>query len=246
MISVALILEEGLDAAFLAKMLRSLSAVCAANGTRIACGDTKVVEKGKADGMYITTSGIGIVKVGVSLSAANAKPGDAVIVSGGIGLHGITVLSQRKNLHFASSAVSDCAPLWSLSNALLSSVPVRAMRDATRGGLAAILCEIADASKASIHIHEDAVPVPEVVRGACAFLGMDPLHIANEGRFAAIVPGESRDKALAALHSHPEGKEARIIGYVSERGRFPVLVKTSIGGTRPLEMPQGELLPRIC
>jgi hydrogenase expression/formation protein HypE len=247
MISVALILEEGLDAAFLAKMLRSLSAVCAANGTRIACGDTKVVEKGKADGMYITTSGIGIVKVGVSLSAANAKPGDAVIVSGGIGLHGITVLSQRKNLHFASSAVSDCAPLFGLSNTLLSAVPnTRAMRDATRGGLAAILCEIADSSKASIHIHEDAVPVPEVVRGACAFLGMDPLHIANEGRFAAIVPAESRDKALAALHSHPDGKEARIIGYVAERGRFPVLVKTSIGGTRPLEMPQGELLPRIC
>jgi hydrogenase expression/formation protein HypE len=246
MMSVSLILEEGLETALLAKMLRSLSAVCAANGTRIACGDTKVVEKGKADRMYITTSGIGIVKVGVSLSAANAKPGDAVIVSGGIGLHGITVLSQRKNLHFASSAVSDCAPLWSLSNALLSTVPVRAMRDATRGGLAAILCEIADASKASIHIHEDAVPVPEVVRGACAFLGMDPLHIANEGRFAAIVPAESRDKALAALHSHPEGKEARIIGYVEERGKFSVLVKTSIGGTRPLEMPQGELLPRIC
>jgi hydrogenase expression/formation protein HypE len=182
----------------------------------------------------------------VSLSAANAKPGDAVIVSGGIGLHGITVLSQRKNLHFASSAVSDCAPLWSLANTLLSTVPVRTLRDATRGGLAAILCEIADSSKASIHIREDAVPVPEVVRGACAFLGMDPLHIANEGRFAAIVPPEARDKALAALHSHPEGKEARIIGYVSERGRFPVLVKTSIGGTRPLEMPQGELLPRIC
>jgi hydrogenase expression/formation protein HypE len=246
MMSVSLILEEGLDTALLAKMLRSLSAVCAANGTRIACGDTKVVENGKADGMYITTSGIGIVKVGVSLSAANAKPGDAVIVSGGIGLHGITVLSQRKNLHFASSAVSDCAPLWSLANALLSTVPVRTLRDATRGGLAAILCEIADSSKASIHIREDAVPVPEVVRGACAFLGMDPLHIANEGRFAAIVPPEARDKALAALHSHPEGKEARIIGYVEERGKFSVLVKTSIGGTRPLEMPQGELLPRIC
>ncbi|HUI94082.1 MAG TPA: hydrogenase expression/formation protein HypE [Chitinivibrionales bacterium] len=246
MITVSLVLEEGLDAALLAKMLRSLSAVCASNGMRIAGGDTKVVEKGKADGMYITTSGIGIVKVGVSLSAANAKPGDAVIVSGAIGLHGITVLSQRKNLHFASTAVSDCAPLWALANLLLSSVPVRTLRDATRGGLAAILCEIADASKASIVIHEDAVPVPEVVRGACAFLGMDPLHIANEGRFAAIVPAEAKDKALAAMHSHPDGKEARVIGYVAERGKFPVLMKTVIGATRPVEMPQGELLPRIC
>jgi hydrogenase expression/formation protein HypE len=182
----------------------------------------------------------------VSLSAANAKPGDAVIVSGGIGLHGITVLSQRKNLHFASSAVSDCAPLWGLANMLLSSVPVRTLRDATRGGLAAILCEIADASKATIILHEDAVPVPEVVRGACAFLGMDPLHIANEGRFAAIVPAEVKDKALAAMHAHPDGREARVIGYVAERGKFSVLLKTPIGGTRPVEMPQGELLPRIC
>jgi hydrogenase expression/formation protein HypE len=247
MLSVSLILEEGLELALLTKMLKSLSAVCAATGVRIACGDTKVVDKSKADGMFITTSGIGIVKVGVTLSAANARPGDVVIVSGGIGLHGITVLAQRKNLHFASSAVSDCAPLFGLANALLSAVPlVRTMRDATRGGLAAVLCEIADASKASIVIHEEAVPVPEVVRGACAYLGMDPLHIANEGRFAAIVPPEYKDAALAAMRAHPDGGSACVIGYVAERNRFPVLLKTSIGGTRPVEMPPGELLPRIC
>jgi hydrogenase expression/formation protein HypE len=247
MLSVSLILEEGLELALLTKMLTSLSAVCAATGVRIACGDTKVVDKGKADGMFITTSGIGIVKVGCSMSAANARPGDVVLVSGGIGLHGITVLAQRKNLHFASSAVSDCAPLFGLSNALLSAVPlVRTMRDATRGGLAAVLCEIAEASKASIVIHEEAVPVPEVVRGACAFLGMDPLHIANEGRFAAIVPPEYKDTALAALRAHPDGQNACVIGYVAEKTRFPVILKTSIGGSRPVEMPPGELLPRIC
>jgi hydrogenase expression/formation protein HypE len=247
LLSVSLILEEGLDLSFLSKMLRSLSAVCASQGVRIACGDTKVVDKGKADGMYINTSGIGIVKVGISVSAAYARPGDVVIVSGGIGLHGITVLSQRKNLRFASSAVSDCAPLFSLSDAMITAAPLtRAMRDATRGGLAAVLCEIAEASKACIVIDETAVPVPAVVRGACSFLGLDPFHIANEGRFVAIVPAEAAPAALAALRHHPDGKDAAIIGSVVSAGRFPVLLKTAIGGTRPLEMPPGELLPRIC
>jgi hydrogenase expression/formation protein HypE len=247
LLSVALILEEGLDITVLSKMLGSLSLACALQGVRIACGDTKVVDRGKADGMFITTSGIGIVQVGISLSASNAKPGDVVIVSGGIGLHGITVLAQRQNLHFASSAVSDCAPLWNLAKAVLDTVPqTRVLRDATRGGLAAVLNEIASSSKVSILIHENAVPVPDIVRGACAFLGMDPLHIANEGRFAAIVPPEWSDKALAALRSLPDGKEACVIGYVVEKDRFPVLCRTAIGGTRPVETPPGELLPRIC
>jgi hydrogenase expression/formation protein HypE len=247
LLSVALILEEGLDIAFLAKMLHSLHAVCASQGVRIACGDTKVVDRGKADGMFINTSGIGIVKVGISLSAANARAGDVVIVSGGIGLHGTTVLAQRKNLHFASAAVSDCAPLFSLSDALLSAVPLtRTLRDATRGGLAAVVYEIARASKACIVIDEAAVPVPQVVRGACAFLGMDPLHMANEGRFVAVVPSESAGAAIAALHAHPDGRDACVIGTVAPAGRFPALLATAIGGTRPLEMPPGELLPRIC
>ncbi len=247
LLSVSLILEEGLDISLLSKVLGSLYAVCASQGVRISCGDTKVVDKGKADGMYITTSGIGIVRVGISLSAANARPGDAVIVSGGIGLHGITVLSRRKNLRFASSAVSDCAPLFSLSDALLTAAPfTRAMRDATRGGIAAVLYEIAEASKACIVIDESAVPVPPVVRGACSFLGLDPLYIANEGRFVAIVPAEAAGAAVNALKSHPDGKDACLIGSVASAGRFPVLLKTAIGGTRPVEMPSGELLPRIC
>jgi hydrogenase expression/formation protein HypE len=247
LLSIALILEEGLDIAVLDKMLRSFSAVCLAQGVRIACGDTKVVEHGKADAMFINTSGIGIVQIGISLSSANARFGDAVIVSGGIGLHGITILGQRKNLHFASSAVSDCAPLWSPAKSLLDAVPqARVLRDATRGGLAAVLCEIAEASKVTISLNEDAIPVPDVVRGACAFLGMDPLHIANEGRFAAVVPAECKDIALAALRKNPDSADAAIIGTVIDKGHFPVLLKTAIGGTRPVEMPQGELLPRIC
>lgn len=247
LLSVGLILEEGLDITVLAKMLSSLASVCASMGVRVACGDTKVVERGKADGMFINTSGIGIVQVGVSLSASNAKPGDAVIVSGGIGLHGITVLAQRQNLHFASTAASDCAPLWHSAKAVLDAVPqTRVMRDATRGGLAAVLNEIARSSQVSILIHEASVPVPDVVRGACSFLGMDPLHIANEGRFAAIVPADFRDRAVAALRSVPVSRDACVIGYVVEQDRFPVLCNTAIGGTRPVEMPPGELLPRIC
>jgi len=247
LLSVALILEEGLEISVLSRMLSSLSAVCASCGVRIACGDTKVVDRSKADRMFINTSGIGIVQVGVSLSAGNAKPGDAVIVSGGIGLHGITVLAQRQNLHFASTAVSDCAPLWNLARSVLDAVPLtRVLRDATRGGLAMVLNEIAVSSHVSILVHEASVPVPDVVRGACAFLGLDPLHIANEGRFAAIVPSDCAAKALAALHSLPDGRDACVIGYVIEQERFPVLCNTAIGGTRPVEMPPGELLPRIC
>jgi hydrogenase expression/formation protein HypE len=247
LLSVALILEEGLETSILSRMLSSLSAVCASLGVRVACGDTKVVDRGKADRMFINTSGIGIVQVGISLSAANAKPGDAIIVSGGIGLHGITVLAQRQNLHFASTAVSDCAPLWNLARSVLEAVPLtRVLRDATRGGLASVLNEIAVSSHVSILVHEASVPVPDVVRGACAFLGLDPLNIANEGRFCAVVPPETADRAVTALRSLPDGKDACVIGYVVEQERFPVLCNTTIGGTRPIEMPAGELLPRIC
>ena len=245
--SVSLILEEGLETAVLTRALSSLRRQCEESGVIIACGDTKVVDKGKADGMFISTSGIGVVPENRNLSAGNAREGDAVIVSGPIGLHGITILSQRKGLRFASGAISDCAALNGLAEALLSAVPrTRALRDATRGGCAAVLHEFADASKASIMLDEKALPVPEVVRGACSFLGLDPLHIANEGRFVAIVPAEDAKAALTALTSHPLGAGAAIIGEVVDHRRFPVLLKTIIGGTRLVEMPAGELLPRIC
>jgi hydrogenase expression/formation protein HypE len=245
--SVSLILEEGLDKKVLARVLSSLCEECGKSGVAIACGDTKVVDKGKADGMFISTSGIGQVPEGRRLSAGSARIGDAVIVSGPIGLHGIAILSQRKGLRFASGAISDCAALNGPVEALLSAVPrTRALRDATRGGCAAVLHEIADASKASVLLDEKNIPVPDVVRGACSFLGLDPLHIANEGRFVAVVPAEDAGSAINAMHSHPLGAGASIIGEVVERRRFPLLIKTVIGGTRPVEMPAGELLPRIC
>ena len=245
--SVSLILEEGLEKKLLARVLSSLRAACEESGVAVACGDTKVVDKGKADGMFISTSGIGVVPEGRRLSAGNARAGDAVLISGPIGLHGIAILSQRKGLRFASGAISDCAALNGIMEELINAVPhTRALRDATRGGCAAVLHEIADASNASVILDEKAIPVPDVVRGACSFLGLDPLHIANEGRFVAVVPAEAAKTAIAACNAHPLGAGASIIGEVVRRQRFPVLVKTIIGGTRPVEMPAGELLPRIC
>lgn len=241
-LSVALILEEGLSTALLAKLLRSLRDVCEACGVNICCGDTKVVERGHGDGVYINTSGIGTVAAGLNLSAASARAGDVVLVSGDIGRHGIAILSQRQNLGFASNVVSDCAPLKHACAALLTAVPeTRVMRDATRGGCAAILNEIAAASGVSIRLDQSALPISETVKQACAFLGMDPLHIANEGTFVAIVPSEKSTDALAVL-----GDTAAVIGTIEPKGRFPVIMTTGIGGTRPVETPPGELLPRIC
>ncbi len=245
--SVSLILEEGLEKELLARILASLRAVCEESGVNIACGDTKVVDKGKADGMFISTSGIGVVPEGRRLSAGNARPGDVVLVSGPIGLHGITILSQRQGLRFASEAVSDCAALNGLVEALLVRAPgTRALRDATRGGCAAVLHEIADASQVSISIDEKVIPIPDVVIGACSFLGLDPLVIANEGRFVAVIPAKDAAAAVEACNAHPLGKGAAVIGEVNKRQRFPLLMKTVIGGTRPVAMPSGELLPRIC
>ena len=245
--SVSLIIEEGLDKSLLSRVLRSLHGACEEAATRIVCGDTKIVDKGKADGMFISTSGIGVVPPGRNLSAGSARPGDAVLVSGPIGLHGITVLSQRQGLGFASEAISDCAALSGLVEVLLKAVPeTRTLRDATRGGCAAVLHEIAESSNATVMLDETLIPVPDVVRGACSFLGLDPLHIANEGRFVAIVAPQNAEAAVAACNAHPLGKGAARIGTIVDRGRFPVVIKTAIGASRAVEMPAGELLPRIC
>jgi hydrogenase expression/formation protein HypE len=246
-LSVALILEEGLDTALLRRVLRSMVVESRQTGITICCGDTKVVDKGKADGLFITTSGIGVVPAGRNLSVAGAKPGDRVLVSGPIGLHGIAILAAREKLNFASMAVSDCACLHTLVEALLAAAPhAHCLRDATRGGCAAVLNEIASASGVTISILQDAVPVPPEVAGACGLLGLDPLHIANEGRFVGIVPEPEAENALAALRSHELGRNAALIGRVEEKGRFPVTIKTAIGGTRVVDVPPGELLPRIC
>ncbi|MDF7826547.1 hydrogenase expression/formation protein HypE [Pontiellaceae bacterium B12227] len=240
--SVSLILEEGLEVALLERVLNSLRDVCISCGVNICCGDTKVIDRGSGDGLYMNTSGVGRVAEGLALSAANARPGDAVIVSGDIARHGVAILSQRQNLGFESQVESDCAPLDELCAALLKAVPdTRVMRDATRGGCAAVLNEIAAASGVSIKLDGSAIPVTEAVKQACAFLGMDPLQVANEGTFFAVVPRASVAEARAAI-----GGGSAVIGTVGEASRFPVTISTEIGGTRPVENPPGELLPRIC
>ncbi|MBD3345859.1 MAG: hydrogenase expression/formation protein HypE [Chitinivibrionales bacterium] len=246
-LAVSLILEEDLDAGLLRKILKSLKDMCALTNVAISCGDTKVVEKGKADGIFITTAGIGSVHEGINLSAGFARKNDTIIISGPVGLHGIAILAQRKNLGFASSAVSDCAPLHEPALALLEAVPeTRVMRDATRGGCATVLNEIAADSGVTIRLKKTDIPVPQVVESACAFLGFDPLQIANEGTFAAVVPSDMAQKALEALYSCPQSKNAAIIGKVENKGRFPLVLETEVGGTRPVEIPPGRLLPRIC
>lgn len=246
--SVSLIIEEGLPVVDLKKYLLSLRSVCLSEHVTIVCGDTKVVQKGKGDGLFITTTGIGEISCDqVVLSAQNAKPGDSVIVSGPIGLHGITLLAQREDFAFASKAISDCAPLCVLSRAILSaSSSVRVLRDATRGGCAAVLNEIAKSSEVTIRLDHSLIPVPEVVKGACSILGLDPLHIANEGTFVAIVSAEDTQACLDALHSAPGGTGAVRIGTVLQKGRFTTEIVTEIGGVRPVETPSGLLLPRIC
>jgi hydrogenase expression/formation protein HypE len=246
-LAVSVIIEEGLLFEELRGYLESLAAVCAAAGMAIVCGDTKVVDKGKADGVFFTTSGVGTVPPGRVISAANAAAGDAVLVSGPIGCHGVAILAQRKGLGFGSDAVSDCAALDGIAEALLAAVPeTRVLRDATRGGCAAVLNEIASSSGVTIEVDEQKVPVLPVVASACSFLGFEPLAIANEGTFVAVVPGARSGAALEALQAHELGQGAALIGTVQEKGRFPVLLRTGIGGLRPVEIPPGQLLPRIC
>jgi hydrogenase expression/formation protein HypE len=246
--AVALIIEDGLPVSELKEYCTSLANVCKTCNVKVVCGDTKVVEKGNCDGLYITTSGIGeLHPVNTMLSASNASSDDQVIVSGPIGLHGITILAQRENLSFASTAISDCAPLLSMAQTLVHTSPnIKVMRDATRGGCAAILNEIAQSSDVTIQLDQKKIPIPDVVRGACSFLGLDPLHIANEGTFIAIVKADDASKCINALHQLPDGKGAQIIGSVKKKGRYPVELITEIGGIRPVEIPHGLLLPRIC
>lgn len=246
-IAVSIIIEEGLPFDELRGYLASLRSVCDESGVAIVCGDTKVVDRGKADGVFFTTSGIGVVPFGRDISAANAAAGDMVLVSGPIGCHGIAILAQRQSLGFASEALSDCAPLNGIAEELLKAAPdTHVMRDATRGGCAAVLNEIAESSGVSIEVEQAALPVLPVVESACSFLGFEPLSIANEGTFVAVVPAASVDAALAALRAHPLGASAAVVATVRARARFPVTLVTDIGGVRPVEVPPGRLLPRIC
>jgi hydrogenase expression/formation protein HypE len=246
-ISLSFIIEEGLPFDAFERILDSTAAATREAGVEIVTGDTKVVERGKADGIFITTSGIGIVPEGVEVSSALARPGDAVLINGGIGEHGLAILSRREGIDFGSELESDTAPLSNLTVPLLSKIKtIRAMRDATRGGLAAILNEIAADSKVCIRLEEEAIPVSEPVQRACELMGYDPLHIANEGKFVAVVGGEEADTALRFMRAHPLGAHAARIGEIVSSPPGLVVLKTTFGGERVVDIPYGDLLPRIC
>jgi hydrogenase expression/formation protein HypE len=250
-LSAGFILEEGLDMETLRKVAASMAHAAQTTGAEIVTGDTKVVEKGCGDGLFINTSGIGIVRKGVRLSAANAQPGDVVIVSGTLGDHGMAILSERIGLGFDTLIISDSAPLHTLVRTILDTVAgtltdIRCMRDPTRGGLASSLNEIAASAGVGIELDETAIPVREEVRGACEVLGLDPLYVANEGKMIAIVAPDAAAAVLAAMQQHPLGRDAQIIGKV--RGQQPGLVtaRTAFGTTRIVDMLSGDQLPRIC
>ncbi|MEU1693419.1 hydrogenase expression/formation protein HypE [Streptomyces hirsutus] len=246
-LSCGLILEEGVELDTVSRVAEALGAAARAAGVRVVTGDTKVVEAGHGDGVYINTSGIGLVPAGVDLRPERVTPGDVVVVSGAIGVHGVAIMSERENLRFEVGIESDCAALGGLVDAMLSvTSDLRVLRDPTRGGLAASLNEIAAASGCGVVVQERAVPVPPPVAGACAMLGLDPMYVANEGKLVAFVPREHADAVLAAMKAHPLGSEAAIIGEAVTDHPGMVVARTGLGGTRVVDMPIGEQLPRIC
>jgi len=246
-LSAGLVLEEGFPIRDLERVVASMAEACARVGVLLVTGDTKVVDRGKGDGVYVNTSGVGRVHDGIELGAARARPGDVVLVSGPVGDHGIAVMAAREGIDFETALLSDSAPVVAPVRALLVAVPsTRVLRDPTRGGLATALCEIAAAASVGIRIDERDVPVRDEVRGACELLGFDPLYVACEGRFLAIVPGESEEKALAAIRSEPGGEQACRIGTVVADDPGRLVLRTRIGTRRLLERLSGEQLPRIC
>ncbi|MDP3554619.1 hydrogenase expression/formation protein HypE [Methylocystis sp.] len=246
-LSCAVIIEEGVSIDFLRKIARSMAATAQEAGVKIVTGDTKVVNKGACDQMFITTTGVGVVAAGVELGAHRARLGDAVLVNGLLGDHGAAILGARGDMALQSPIESDCAPLQDLIAGLLNAAPnTRFMRDPTRGGVATVLNEIAEAAQVAIDIDEAATPLRDEVRGFCEILGLDPLYLANEGKIVAIVPPDEADQAIEAMRAHPLGRQAAIIGTVvaGEPGR--VTMRTIFGGRRIVDMLVGEQLPRIC
>jgi hydrogenase expression/formation protein HypE len=246
-LSLALILEEGFPLEDLRRVVESVRRAAATAGVLVVTGDTKVVDRGKGDGVFVNTAGIGAPIAGADLSSRRVAPGDAVLLSGAIGDHGVAILSQREGLRFGGDLRSDTAPLHGLVADMLAASPgVHALRDPTRGGLAATLVEIASRRRVGIEADERAIPVHDAVRGACEMLGLDPLHVANEGKLVAFVPEEGAEAVLAAMRRHPLGREAARIGRVTAEHPTLVALRTPIGGQRVLDLPFGEALPRIC
>lgn len=246
-LSCAVVIEEGFPVASLRRVVASMRRAAALAGVRIVTGDTKVVERGAADKLFINTAGIGVIPVGIDLSARHARPGDVVLVNGHLGDHGAAILVARNQLALEADIRSDCQPLGDLVAAMLAASPaIRCLRDPTRGGVATVLNEFAAASGVAIRIDEDALPIHESVRGACEILGLDPLYLANEGKLLAVVPPEAADTVLAAMRAHPAGRDAARIGEVLAQPAGTVFLQTGFGGQRVVDMLVGEQLPRIC
>ncbi|HYE37274.1 hydrogenase expression/formation protein HypE [Methylocaldum sp.] len=246
-LSVSLIIEEGLPTADLQRVLHSMAETARAAGVLIVTGDTKVVDRGKGDGLYVNTAGIGLIEHKLVIAPTSVQPGDAVLLSGDIGRHGIAIMAEREGLAFESAIESDCADLSGLVRGLLDAgIELHCLRDLTRGGLASALIEIAQTARVTVEISEARIPVREDVRGACEILGFDPLYVANEGRFAAFVPQEQAAGALDIMKRHPLGANAALLGRVGEDSKGIVTLQTALGTHRVLDLLSGEQLPRIC
>lgn len=246
-LSAAFILEEGLSMDELQRVVNSMQQAAAQAGVQVVTGDTKVVEKGKGDGLFINTTGLGLVPDGLDLSADHARPGDKVLLSGSIGDHGIAILAQREGLEFETTIESDSAALHTLVAGMLRvTSEIRCMRDPTRGGLSSALNEIAAQSRVGIELEERAIPVREEVKGACELLGLDPLYVANEGKLIAIVAAAAADELLRTMRGHPLGRESQVIGTIKQDNPGLVTMRTTLGTTRIVDMLAGDQLPRIC
>ena len=246
-LTAGFVIEEGLAVAELARVAASMQQAALAAGVTVVTGDTKVVERGKGDGLFINTAGVGLVSGDLQVGPECVAPGDVVLLSGDVGRHGIAIMAQREGLEFESTIVSDCAPLVGPVMALLDAgVQVHCLRDLTRGGLATALVEIAETSGTSVHIREQDIAVAAQVQGACEMLGLDPLYVANEGRFVVFVPADEAERALGVLRAHPVSCGAQPIGTATTRGSGSVTLVNRLGTRRSLDRLSGEQLPRIC
>ncbi|MDF0600217.1 hydrogenase expression/formation protein HypE [Psychromarinibacter sp. C21-152] len=246
-LSASFIIEEGCEIALLRRIAATMAAEAEAAGVRIVTGDTKVVEKGGCDTLFVTTSGVGAIPPGRDIAAVNIRPGDVAIVNGVLGDHGATILAARGDLALSTPIESDCAALGHLMEDVIAAAPgMRAARDLTRGGLASALNEMAAEAGVTVELSDEALPIRPEVRGMCEILGLDPLYLANEGRAVLFVPEAQAEAALAAMRARPEGEGAAVVGRAVTAGRIPVVTKTAFGGTRIVDMLVGEQLPRIC
>jgi hydrogenase expression/formation protein HypE len=246
-LSTGFIIEEGLELATLGRIAEDMGRAAKVANVVLATGDTKVVDAGKADGLYVNTSGFGLIPDGVDIRPERATPGDVIIVSGDLGLHGVAVMSKREGLEFGTEIRTDCAPLNGLVADMLAAChDVHVLRDPTRGGLAASLCEIAGSAQVGIEFEETKLPVPAEVAAACSFLGLDAVSVANEGKLVAFVPPDAVDDVMVAMHANEHGRRATVIGRVTEDHPRVVVARTAFGARRVVDLPLGEQLPRIC